>query len=77
LRSQDVRRTRGLRGLADWPCADVPGLEWWHHNGGTMLWVEWGAWWWSAPGRAGRSSVLKTSVCDLLGIEVPIVQAAI
>jgi hypothetical protein len=76
LRSQDVRRTFAGREVYEvWRTGRVRMCR--ASNGGTMLWVEWGAWWWSAPGRAGRSSVLKTSVCDLLGIEVPIVQAAI
>jgi hypothetical protein len=43
--------------------------------GGIMLPMERDAS--TAPGRAGRRAMLRTPVCDLLGMEVPIMQAAI
>src|SRR5215203_1604184 len=42
---------------------------------GIMCSVERGAS--SAPGRVGRRAMLRTPVCDLLGMKVPIMQAAI
>src|SRR3954454_10689839 len=43
--------------------------------GGTMLLVGKGAS--LAPERVGRRAMVRTPVCDLLGMEVPIMQAAI
>jgi hypothetical protein len=67
--SQDAKSTR-FGGLA--ACGDVPGLERWHHViGGRGCPVV------GARKRGKERGVLRTPACDLLGMEVPIVQAAI
>jgi enoyl-[acyl-carrier protein] reductase II len=42
---------------------------------GIMCWVEWGAS--SVPERVGRRAMLRTPLCDMLDMKVPILQAAI
>src|ERR671917_557459 len=67
---------KGLRGalpLGDW---GIEGLQMYSTlGGGIMLSVE--RYTFSVPERVVRRATLRTPVCDLLGMEVPIMQAAI